>query len=216
MGFWSPTMMWVRWYMVYPRHGYVVQTVVLGSSHLGRSRETENVTPPLLEVGLWARLWVTISHSPRGWPLVIKDVSTNSGNTRVKKDLQLTRRDKILDKSSRAQSEDLNGNIVSGGKDHLGSIGDTYDRHRRDAVNAFFNLAMAKHIERKLPPQVLASRGGFALGSIRLSFTDMTHTCNKFTPTFMFGTREADKLLLPSTMFTIPMIRRWRGSRLAF
>jgi hypothetical protein len=36
----------------YTRHGYVVQTVVLGSSHLGRSRETENVTPPLLEVGL--------------------------------------------------------------------------------------------------------------------------------------------------------------------
>jgi hypothetical protein len=125
--------------------------------------------------------------------LVIKDVLTNTGTARVKKELQPTRKDKILDKSSRAQSEDLNENVVSGGKDHLGSSGTTHDTRRRDLMNAFFNLVMAEHIERKLPPKLLASRGGLGLGLLRLSSSIMTRTCHKFTPEFMFGSRDEDK-----------------------
>ena len=125
--------------------------------------------------------------------LVIKDILTNPGISRVRKDLQATRKQMILDKFALAQSMDINGNVVSGDEDHLGSGSDAYDRRRREAVNAFFNLVMEKHIERKLPTQLLASRGGFALGILRLSSSDMTRTCNKFTSEFLFGTSREDK-----------------------
>jgi hypothetical protein len=125
--------------------------------------------------------------------LVVKDVLTNTGNAWIKKDLQSTRKGTINHKFSLTQSEDLDGNVVAGGEDHLGSSSNSCDGHKRDAVNICFSLLMHKHIERKLPAQLLAPRGGFGLGSLRLSFTDMTRRCNKFTPEFMFGSRDEDK-----------------------
>ncbi len=57
-------------------------------------------------------------------------------------------------------------------------------------MNAAFNLVMEKQIEKKLPTQtqLFESRGGFALGILRLSSSDMARLCNKFTFEFLFGT----------------------------
>jgi hypothetical protein len=125
--------------------------------------------------------------------LVIKDILTNSGNIRVKKELQSMRKQMILDKFSLAQSMDINGNVVSGGEDHLGNGSSAFDGRRRDPANAVFNLLMGRKIERKLPSQLLVSRGGFALGILRLSCSDMTRICNRFTSEFLFGTSKEDK-----------------------
>ncbi len=127
--------------------------------------------------------------------LVIRDVLTNFGNTRVRKEQQPMRKDMILGKFSLAQSMDINGNVVSEEEDHLGSGSERRQREReREAVNAVFNLVMEKQIEKKLPAQLLESRGGFALGTLRLSSSDVARYCNKFTPEFLFGTsREGEQ-----------------------
>ena len=77
--------------------------------------------------------------------------------------------------------------------DYLGGATETYDRRRKDVANAVFNIIMADHIEKKLPTNLLASRGGYALGILRLSCTHMTQTCNKCTAEFLFGTSKADE-----------------------
>ena len=125
--------------------------------------------------------------------LVIKDVLANPGNIRVRKEQQPMRKEVTFGKFSLAQSMDIDGNIVSGGGDHLGlGSGNGSDRRRREreAMNAFFNLAMEKQIEKKLPAQLLESRGVFALGILRLSSSDMSRLCNKFTFEFLFGTNK--------------------------
>ena len=120
--------------------------------------------------------------------LVIKDVTTNLGSSRVKRDLQPARKEILDDVVSLVQSMDINGTVVSGGDDYL--LGNA--TRLREAVNTLFNLLMEKVIERKLPAQFLASRGGFALGILRLSSSDVIRKCNKFTSEFLFGTSRED------------------------
>jgi hypothetical protein len=127
--------------------------------------------------------------------LVIKDVLTNSGSNRVKEEQHAMRMRMIYDKFILSQSIDINGDVVAGagGEDYLGGATETYDRRRIDVANAVFNIIMADHIEKKLPTNLLSSRGGYALGILRLSCTDMTQTCNKCTAEFLFGTSKADE-----------------------
>ena len=125
--------------------------------------------------------------------LVIKDVLTNSGSNRVKEEQHAMRMQMIYDKFILSQSIDINGDVVAGGEDYLGGATETYDRRRIDVANAVFNIIMADHIEKKLPTNLLSSRGGYALGIRRLSCTDMTQTCNKCTAEFLFGTSKADE-----------------------
>jgi predicted PP-loop superfamily ATPase len=102
--------------------------------------------------------------------LVIKDVLTNSGSNRVKEEQHAMRMRMIYDKFILSQSIDINGDVVAGagGEDYLGGATETYDRRRIDVANAVFNIIMADHIEKKLPTNLLSSRGGYALGILRL------------------------------------------------
>ncbi len=84
---------------------------------------------------------------------------------------------------------DVDGNIVTEEENHLGSDSDRRRRRReRDVMYAVFNLVMEKQIEKKLPTQLFESRGGFVLGILRLSSSNMARLCNKFTFEFLFGT----------------------------
>ena len=126
--------------------------------------------------------------------LVIKDVTTNFSANRVTRELQSSRKQILHDVAARVLSMDINGNVASGsgGEDYPGNAEGAFDEPIKDAVNAVFNLLMANEIESKLPPQLFASRGGFALGILRLSASNMTRTCSKFTPEFLFGTSRED------------------------
>ena len=79
------------------------------------------------------------------------------------------------------------------------------------SVNICFSLSMYMHIERKLPAQLLESRGGFALGSIRMSWVlriwhvGVTNACIHFWITWR---RQTDCCCPPSCLRCVMMERR--------